>query len=553
MAGHVLDVGRELLLDPNGRVVELRPQAYQVLRHLALNSGRLVPKEELFTAVWPNLVVTDDSLVQAIGDVRRALGAAGPEAVKTLPRRGYMLIDPATPGLTDPPPPISVSAAPASSTRVRRTGLLAGFVAAALLVSIMATWPKWVAHFSPAPVHAEHPSIAVLPFRDPNGDADAQLLARGIAEDLVAALSRARELRVVSHQSSFQLAASGVPLSQLGQQLSTRYVVDGRTHREGEQLSLRVDLLDTQDGRVVLSSERLIDRADMPLAQRDLVGRLAGTLLEKVRFTEERRALAQPPRSLDVYILTAHGKAMMHKYSPQGMREARRFFTQAMALDPNYAPTWVWLGMTNTIDSAMRLSGEWNPGRVGEVLAQVERAVALDPELPIAHVALAQAQALARDFQGALASAERCMQLSPNDPDCLYIIGKSELDVGRTEAAVRHLQQALDRNPVPPAYLPGFYATALWANRQHEEALKVAADCLVRAPDSWHCRQTRVVSLVELGRLGEAREEAARLKLQVPTMTAHRFGLVFADSAATLRDRRIAAALSAGFPPGSTP
>src|SRR5215203_1483100 len=90
VAGHVLDVGRELLLDPNGRVVELRPQAYRVLRHLALNSGRLVPKEELFAAVWPNLVVTDDSLVQAIGDVRRALGAAGTEAVKTLPRRGYM-------------------------------------------------------------------------------------------------------------------------------------------------------------------------------------------------------------------------------------------------------------------------------------------------------------------------------------------------------------------------------------------------------------------------------------------------------------------------------
>jgi tetratricopeptide (TPR) repeat protein len=280
----------------------------------------------------------------------------------------------------------------------------------------------------------------------------------------------------------------------------------------------------------------------------DLVGRLAGTLLEKVRYTEERRALAQPSQSLDVYVLTAHGKAMLHTYSPDGMREARRFFTQAMALDPNYAPTWVWLGMTNTIDSGLRLTGEWNPSRAGEVLVQVKRAVALDPDLPIAYVALAQAQSLARDYTGALASAERCMQLSPDDPDCLYIIGKSELDVGRTQAAVRHMEQALDRNPVPPAYLPGFYATALWAERRYEEALTVAADCLVRAPDSWYCRQTRVVALVELGRLAEPREEAARLILQVPTMTAHRFGLIFADSAATLRDRRVAAALAAGLP-----
>src|SRR5450755_3302725 len=118
VAGHVLDIGRELLLDPVGRVVELRPQAYQVLRHLALNSGRLVSKDELLGAVWPNLVVTDDSLVQAIGDVRRALGAAGPEAVKTLPRRGYMLIDTAATCLADPPPPTSVSDAPASPGKV---------------------------------------------------------------------------------------------------------------------------------------------------------------------------------------------------------------------------------------------------------------------------------------------------------------------------------------------------------------------------------------------------------------------------------------------------
>ena len=550
VAGHVLDIGRELLLDPTGRVVELRPQAFQVLRHLALNSGRLVSKEELLGAVWPNLVVSDDSLVQAIGDVRRALGAAGPEAVKTLPRRGYMLVDAAGTSLIDLRPPMSVSIAPASPTKMRRTGLWVMVAATALLISIIALWPKLAAQFDSGHMHTEHQSIAVLPFKDPSGSADAQLLARGLAEELVTQLSHAQELRVVSHQSSFQLAESGARLAQIGQQLHTRYVVDRMAHREGEQLRLRVDLLDTQDGRVVWSSERLIDRAEMPLAQRELVGRLAGTLLEKVRNTEERRAAARLPQTLDVYVLIAHGKAMMHTYSPQGMRDARRLLTQAMALDPNYAPTWVWLGMTNTIDSALRLSGEWNPGRAGEVLAQVERAVALDPELPIAYVALAQAQALARDFNGALASAERCMRLSPNDPDCLYIIGKAELDVGQAEAAVRHLEQALDRNPVPPAYLPGFYATALWANRRHEEALNVVADCLVRAPDSWHCRQTRIVALVELGRLAEARDEAARLKAQVPTMTAHRFGLIFADSAVALRDRRVAAALTAGFPPG---
>ena len=62
------------MLDAAGRTIDLRPQAYGVLRHLAIHAGRLVDKTELLDAVWPNVVVTDDSIVQAIGDARRALG-----------------------------------------------------------------------------------------------------------------------------------------------------------------------------------------------------------------------------------------------------------------------------------------------------------------------------------------------------------------------------------------------------------------------------------------------------------------------------------------------
>ncbi|MDQ6629569.1 MAG: hypothetical protein M3Z29_14175, partial [Pseudomonadota bacterium] len=110
------------------------------------------------------------------------------------------------------------------------------------------------------------------------------------------------------------------------------------------------------------------------------------------------------------------------------------------------------------------------------------------------------------------------------------------------------MEQALDRNPLPPSYLPGFYATALWASRRYAEAIRVADDCLVRAPDFWRCRQDRIAALAELGRLQEARAEAAVLMARVPQMTAYRFGQVFADGAAALRDRRAAAAQAAGVP-----
>src|SRR5258708_4846712 len=76
-----------LLLD--GNEIALRPKTFAVLNYLIENAGRLVSKDELFDAVWPNLAITDDALVQSIGELRRALGDDGPRLVRTVPRRGY--------------------------------------------------------------------------------------------------------------------------------------------------------------------------------------------------------------------------------------------------------------------------------------------------------------------------------------------------------------------------------------------------------------------------------------------------------------------------------
>jgi DNA-binding winged helix-turn-helix (wHTH) protein len=92
IGNHAVDFSREALIDPSGSIVPLRPRAWLVLRFLALHAGRLVSKGELMDEVWADCEVTEDSLVQAIGDVRRALGDIGRTALRTLPRRGYMLV-----------------------------------------------------------------------------------------------------------------------------------------------------------------------------------------------------------------------------------------------------------------------------------------------------------------------------------------------------------------------------------------------------------------------------------------------------------------------------
>jgi DNA-binding winged helix-turn-helix (wHTH) protein len=88
----VVDLQRQLLIDARGEPIALRPRAWAVLRCLAESEGRLVGKETLMAVVWPDTVVTDDSLVQAVADIRRALGPGARGAVRTVPGRGYLMM-----------------------------------------------------------------------------------------------------------------------------------------------------------------------------------------------------------------------------------------------------------------------------------------------------------------------------------------------------------------------------------------------------------------------------------------------------------------------------
>ena len=112
MPGHVLDLDRHALLDAAGARIELRPQALDLLCLLASRAGETVDKRHLMQQVWPGLIVTDDSLVQAVSDIRRAIGDDGHHVVQTVPRRGYRLIASAPPAAADLAPPVPLPCRP---------------------------------------------------------------------------------------------------------------------------------------------------------------------------------------------------------------------------------------------------------------------------------------------------------------------------------------------------------------------------------------------------------------------------------------------------------
>ena len=159
VGNRTVDLTRELLLDEGGNVVPLRPRAWLVLQLLATRAGRLVGKDEILDHVWSDSEVTEDSLVQAIGDIRRALGTTGRTALRTLPRRGYML------------------AVNGESTD------------ATLRSDIVSSTPPHIGALSGSSA-MPHLSIVVLPFANLGGDPEQDYFVDGVTESLTTDLSR---------------------------------------------------------------------------------------------------------------------------------------------------------------------------------------------------------------------------------------------------------------------------------------------------------------------------------------------------------------------------
>jgi adenylate cyclase len=201
----VLDLDRLCLRGPAGEI-ELRPKSFEVLRHLMQNPGRVLSKEELMAAIWPDVTVTDDSLTRCISEVRRAIGAEGPHIVRTVPRRGYLF---------------DAQVSRESDLAKRRPGELNASPTGKKLGKVEST---------------DSPFIVVLPFANLSGRAEEEYFCDGITEDIITELSRFSELRVIARHSSFQYKGRDFDVRHVGRDLGVRYVLEGSVRRSGDRV-----------------------------------------------------------------------------------------------------------------------------------------------------------------------------------------------------------------------------------------------------------------------------------------------------------------------------
>jgi transcriptional activator of cad operon len=260
------------------RSLRLEARTLRLLIFLANRAGETVSVEELLDNVWSGVVVTQDSVYQAVTALRRLLGddAKQPTYIATVPRLGYRLIAPVSPW---PQEPLAVSAAAEAPTTVpvpshRRWTRIGAVVGSLLLLAGLIAWR--VAGPSPK-------SIAVMPFLDlTTQEMKQEYFADGLTEALIDRLSRAPDFEVPAPTASYYYKDKTVPVEQIGRDLDVRYLLDGSLRESGDTMHVSARLLRTGDGFVVWSGSVDAPKSDRVAAQDAIASEVAKSVIALV-------------------------------------------------------------------------------------------------------------------------------------------------------------------------------------------------------------------------------------------------------------------------------
>jgi len=430
----------------DGQPLDLTPRIFATLLHLVEHAGQLVDKRALLAAVWPNVVVEDSSLTQAIHVLRRLLGEHPDDHrfVVTVPGRGYRFVaDVVTRSRQE-------TAAPGDRQGVaqparwpwRRLAFTAGFVALlAVLVLVLYAVDTARRPDGYAATRAQ-PAIAVLPFVDLSPKGDYAYFSDGLAEEVLGLLSQAPDLAVIARTSSFSFRDRDVDIATIARKLKVGYVLEGSVRRDGRRVRITAQLIETVNSSQLWSATFDRELDDVLAAQREIAAAVASALQVKLAS----RTATAAPRNAQAYDDFLRGRFFYARRGPGDLERALHYYGRAAANEPEDAQTWAGVAGVSWVMTAEGLM----PRETGlpRVLEAAQRAIALDPNLAEAHVRLANYYYLAGDDHLADEHFARAAMLHPSDPLVLGIQAGIAAKEGRLDQAIELQRQIASADPL---------------------------------------------------------------------------------------------------------
>lgn len=552
-------------LRKQGRKIRLEGQPVQILVCLLEKPGELVSREALHAKLWPadTFVNFEHGLNVAVKRLRHALSdsAANPRFVETLPRRGYRFIAPVqaldeTGGAVEFHDENTDAQVPPTRDRPEvpdrqhdnlseQTTVLAHRrwphawrrYAYALLV-VLAVCGGWLLRPAGHPQPAIR-SLAVLPLENLSGDASQDYFSDGMTDELITELGQIGELRVISRTSVMTYKGGHKSLPEIARDLNVEAVIEGAVLRSGTRVRITAQLILAAADRHLWARSYDGDVNDAFALQKQVARSIAEEI--RIELTSHEQALLKnvPHVNPESYEALLKGRYFWNKRTPEGLTEAIRYFSQAVAKDPTYAPAYAGLA------DSYALAGDWKYGVLApreaypKAEAAAAKALALDSSLGEAHISLAFClDAFDWKWESAEREFRRGIELSPGYATGHEWYAWHLAALRRNSEAVAEVEKAATLDPLS-LIVGADLAEELLVAHRYDEALEQSRRTLDMDPffAPAHFAMGEVYTQKHMN--NEAIAELQKAIELSPGSTACRANLAYAYAIAGMRDEAV--------------
>jgi TolB-like protein/DNA-binding winged helix-turn-helix (wHTH) protein/Tfp pilus assembly protein PilF len=510
----------------------LEPRVMALLVALARDPGNLVSKEHLIDEVWQVEAVAEGSLSHAIAELRGALGddAKTPFYIETIYGRGYRLLctpewdgNRSSPFLETP----STSVRAAAGDRRRRLAAVAGFALAAAAAGLV----TWFWHSTPP--HPDIRSLAVLPLANLTGDPEQAIFVDGMHEALIGELASIRSLGVTSRTSVLQYRDTTATILQIAADLGVDAVIEGSVMRDGNWVSVTVQLIDGHNDRHLWHASFERDLHDV-LRLRSEVARAIADEIRVSLTPEEEATLANAPsvepEAYDFYLRGEHHASQINLAAAIGD------FQKSIDIDPSFASAWGGLALATCVQITW-IGGNAEPALVIPTAERAaRRALALDATQVDAHLTLAYITGYYYwRWQEAESWFRRTLDIKKTE-SAQVIFANFLIWMDRCEEAEPIAREAVRSNPLSPV-ATNELAWVMIRQGKTAEGERLARRALDLDPHFPQSRMLYTRFLVEIGRVNEGLAMAESLVEEMPGNTDALFFAARAFVAAGREDR----------------